>query len=323
MPHSSLVGTGAWSRGTVVWSVPTLVAVVPWIEYEVEPDVAVVHRSPRSTLGRPRDTHGCPAAQDPRRDRYRDRVPEVTCPNCQTRQAVGDAEGYTCVSCGAAWSFATCENCGVRFHMRPSTTAWTCPECGHENGTATMVDLGTEPEPEPEPAPAHAMEEGPEAAVADTAVPRHAASPPQTRRAAGPPTRARLATIAVIGIAAVLVLAFALSALGGTGGDTAATDTPSAVATTPAPSSSLTPTEQLCLHLRDLQLFRVDNYTRLAAELANDEAAIQASGDAELAAAVDRMRIAVIAYKDALAGQGDITAATTQLAKASRTMPCS
>jgi transcription elongation factor Elf1 len=267
-------------------------------------------------------------------------VPEVTCPNCQTRQAVGDTEGYTCVSCGAAWSFAACENCGVRFHMRPGTTAWTCPECGHENGTATMIDLGAEssPEPEPEPAPEPAEPEPPEpepppnpaparqepeAVAATTAGPQHVGSAPRATRPAGPPTRARLATIAAIGIAAVLIVAFGLSALGGTGDATAATDTPSAAASTPAPSSSLTPTEQLCLHLRGLQLLRVDNYTRLAAQLANDEAAIQASGDAKLAAAVDRMRLAVIAYKDALAAQGDMTAVTTQLGKASQAMPCS
>src|SRR6185369_2058628 len=94
------------------------------------------------------------------------RVSEVTCPKCHTRQEAGDADGYTCVSCGTAWVFATCENCAVRFHMRPGTTAWTCPECGHENGTAVMIDLGAEsglasepvlvpesaPESEPEPA---------------------------------------------------------------------------------------------------------------------------------------------------------------------------
>ena len=254
-------------------------------------------------------------------------MPEVTCPNCQTRQAVGDAEGYACVSCGATWAFATCENCDVRFHMRPGTTAWTCPECGHENGTAAMVDLGSEsspPEPEPafEPAAALATEGSPGSAVANTAAPQHVASPPQVKRTAGPPTRARLATIAIIGIAAVLVVAFALSALGGTDGATAATDTPSAAATTPAPSSSLTPTQQLCLHLRDLSLVRVDNYTHLAGELANDQAAILAAGDEKLAASVGRMRDAVIAYRDALAAQGDTSAVNGQITNALKAMPC-
>ena len=82
-------------------------------------------------------------------------MPEVTCPRCQTRQAVGDADGYTCVSCGEVWVFASCANCGVRFHMRPGTTAWTCPECGHENGSASMVDLGATEGPDVAPGPAH------------------------------------------------------------------------------------------------------------------------------------------------------------------------
>jgi hypothetical protein len=205
--------------------------------------------------------------------------------------------------------------------MHHGTTAWTCPECGHENGAAVMVDLGTDTEPPPE----RGLEPEPEPVpAAAAAAPRHAppASPPG--RSSGPPTRGRLATIAVIGIAAVLVIAFALSALGGDGTETAAaSDTPVATSSTPAPSSSLTTTETLCLHLRDLQLLRVDNYTRVAGELANDEAAIQAAGDDQLAADVAKMRTAVLAYRDALAAQGDMTAATHQMGKASAKMPCS
>ena len=169
-----------------------------------------------------------------------------------------------------------------------------------------------------------AATEGPDVAPAQpTPVrPRHAAAPPAPKAASGPPTRARLATIAVIGIAAVLVVAFALSALGsdGSGGAEAATTSPSSP--TPASSSSLTPTETLCLHLRDLQLVRVDNYTRLAAELANDEAAFQATGDTKLAAKVDTMRVAVLAYRDALASQGDTTQVSGQIAQALGALPC-
>jgi transcription elongation factor Elf1 len=240
------------------------------------------------------------------------RVQEVTCPRCQTRQSVADADGYTCTSCGEVWAFASCANCGVRFHMRPGTTAWTCPECGHENGSAAMVDLAATPR-EPERAPERRT----------PVQPRHAAPPPAPKGRSGPPTRARLATIAVIGIAAVLVVAFGLSALGSDGGAegaVATTGPPSP--TTPAPSSSLTPTETLCLHLRDLQLVRVDNYTRLAAELANDEAAIDAAGDAKLAAEVDTMRTAVLAYRDALASQGDTTQVSGQIAQALGALPC-
>ena len=243
-------------------------------------------------------------------------MPEVTCPTCHTRQAVGDAGGYTCISCGTAWGFATCENCGVRFHMRPGTTAWTCPECGHENGAAVMVDLGADSDPRPEAAAE------PEAVpdVAPGVAPRHAAPVSPPARSSGPPSRTRLATIAVVGIAAVLVIAFALSALGSDGSETAGT--PAATSSSPAPSSSLTTTETLCLHLRDLQLLRVDNYTRVAAELADDEAAIQAVGDDQLAAAVAKMRTAVLAYRDALAAQGDTSAVAAKLGKALAALPC-
>ena len=132
-------------------------------------------------------------------------MPEVTCPRCQTRQDVGDADGYTCVSCGTAWAFATCENCAVRFHMRPGTTAWTCPECGHENGTAAMVDLGGTDDPEPAP-PAvpdqAAAVAAPEPMRPTAAAPRHAAASPAPKpHPSGPPTRARLTAIAVMGIA--------------------------------------------------------------------------------------------------------------------------
>jgi len=127
-----------------------------------------------------------------------------------------------------------------------------------------------------------------------------------------------------MGIAAVLLVAFMLSAFGGTGGDAEGSRSPSASATTPAPSSSLTPTEALCLHVREgLQLLRVDNLTRLAATLANDQAAILAEGDAKLAKAVDDMRAAVIAYRDALAAQADITQASTQMTHALAELPCS
>jgi transcription elongation factor Elf1 len=238
-------------------------------------------------------------------------VPEVTCPRCHTRQSVADPDGYTCSSCGEVWAFASCANCGVRFHMRPGTTAWTCPECGHENGSASMVDL-SEPEG-PDVAPP---------AQATSARPRHAAPPSEPKGASGPPTRARLATIAVIGIAAVLVIAFALSALGSDGSGAAAAATSSTPSPTAAPSSSLTPTETLCLHLRDLQLVRVDNYTRLAAELANDEAAFQAAGDTKLATKVEAMRAAVLAYRDALASQGDTTQVSAQIAQALGALPC-
>ena len=227
---------------------------------------------------------------------------QVTCPRCGTRQPIADGDdGYTCTECQAAWMFAACENCGVRFHMRPGTSDWTCPECGHEHGSATMGEF------EPEPA-SEVASVGLEAPVGP--------NPVTPARSSGrrPPTRARLATIAVIGIVAVLAIAFGLSTL--------SDDTTAAQSPTPSPAASLTTTQALCLHLRDLQTPREDAYTRLADTLKADAVAIKAEGDTELTAAVLKMRKAVLAYRDALAAQGDTATASAQIADAIGAMPC-
>jgi hypothetical protein len=60
---------------------------------------------------------------------------EVTCPQCQTRQEIDpDADGYRCIVCAATWGFVRCTVCGERYHTRPGTRAWTCPNCGTPHG---------------------------------------------------------------------------------------------------------------------------------------------------------------------------------------------
>jgi ssDNA-binding Zn-finger/Zn-ribbon topoisomerase 1 len=60
---------------------------------------------------------------------------EVTCPQCQTRQEIDpDADGYQCIVCAATWGFVRCTVCGERYHTRPGTRAWTCPNCGTPHG---------------------------------------------------------------------------------------------------------------------------------------------------------------------------------------------
>ncbi|MEP6759687.1 MAG: zinc ribbon domain-containing protein [Actinomycetota bacterium] len=231
-------------------------------------------------------------------------MPQVTCPRCGARQPVGDGDdSYTCSKCRTAWMFAACENCGVRFHMRPGTTDWTCPECGHEHGSATMGEF--EPEPSSSPPPVDPV-------VAPAQTGGRQGPPKRSRRR--PLTRARLATIAVAGILAVIAIAYALSSLGG---ETAAEPSPSA-----SPSPSLTTTQALCLHLRDLQTPREDALTRLADTLKSDAVAIKAEGDTELTAAVLRMRKAVLDYRDALAAHGDTSTASAEIADAYGGMPC-
>jgi ssDNA-binding Zn-finger/Zn-ribbon topoisomerase 1 len=60
---------------------------------------------------------------------------EVTCPQCQTRQEIDpDADGYRCIVCAGTWSFVRCTVCSERYHTRPGTRAWTCPNCGTPHG---------------------------------------------------------------------------------------------------------------------------------------------------------------------------------------------
>jgi hypothetical protein len=114
--------------------------------------------------------------------------------------------------------------------------------------------------------------------------------------------RVRLGSIALVGIVVVLVGAFALTRGGG-----------------PAPPASPTPdpVQTLCLHLRDLQTARVDALTRVATAIDADADAIEAAGDAQTAAAVRKLRRAVIGYRDALEDPNpDDSAAAAALAEA-------
>ncbi|HEX6130791.1 MAG TPA: hypothetical protein VF044_03620 [Actinomycetota bacterium] len=99
-------------------------------------------------------------------------MPEVTCPDCHTRQPVDpSSSGYACVSCGAEWDFVACASCGSRFHARPDAATWRCPACGHENAR------------------------------------RHVA----TGRAAASPGPNRSLVLAGVGVLVVLLVAFALT----------------------------------------------------------------------------------------------------------------
>ena len=177
-------------------------------------------------------------------------MPQVTCPRCGTRQPLADgADGYTCASCGASWMFAACENCGVRFHMRPGTTDWTCPECGHEHGSATMGAF--EPEPDLEPSPRSVRPSN-----------RHSACARQDVHGRARPARAGRRP----------ELAWPRSRSSGSSRSSRSrSDCPRWVTRRPRrprsrrrPQPSLTTTQALCLHLRDLQTPREDALTRLA-----------------------------------------------------------
>jgi len=205
-------------------------------------------------------------------------MPEVTCPRCETRQPIeSGVEGYMCVRCGARWVFATCENCGRRFHMPPGTTWWTCPNCGNRHG-----------------APAH---------LAPTAPTVTAATAAPARLAGVRSRRLRLGITALVAIAAIVIGSLLLTRGGETPGR--------------SPSTSLDPVAAMCLNLRDLQTPRVDAFTRVATELSSDADAIEAAGNPQAADAVRKLRRAVIGYRDALQTQGgDDSAAAAAMAQA-------
>jgi hypothetical protein len=230
---------------------------------------------------------------------------QVACPRCGAAQEVGPS-GYTCGECGETWAFAACDHCGERFHMRPGTTEWTCPECGTEHGGAVMGELESD---RIDDAPTPAAAQAPPAASPARRAPRRA----------GPPTRGRLAAIAAAGIVIVLAGSFGLSALGSGGGEGTSTPSPSSSV---APSTSLEPIAALCLHLRDLQTLRADALARLAEQLQADADAFEQAGDANLAAKVLRVRTAALAYRDALLAGADLTDATAELGRAVNALPC-
>jgi hypothetical protein len=106
----------------------------------------------------------------------------------------------------------------------------------------------------------------------------------------------------LVAIAAIVLGSFLLTRGDGTTG-------------TQSPSADAVAT--MCLHLRDLQTPRVDAFTRVASELAADADAIDAAGSPQTAAAVRRLRRAVIGYRDALQTQGgDDSAAAAAMAQA-------
>jgi hypothetical protein len=189
--------------------------------------------------------------------------------------------------------------------MRPGTTEWTCPDCGAEHGGSTMGQLEPDDVEAVTPTGPAVAQAG--LAAATTAAVVHA----RGSRRGGPPSRGRLAAIAMIGVIAVLAVAFALSSLGGGGNGTASTASP-----TPDAKAAL------CLHLRDLQTPREDSLTRLADTLQNDATALQGQGQVTLARKVLKLRKAALAYRDALVSQGDLTAVSAQMFKAVNALPC-
>ncbi|MDP9300684.1 MAG: hypothetical protein M3P43_07295 [Actinomycetota bacterium] len=206
-------------------------------------------------------------------------------------------------------SEVTCPRCETRQPIEAGVEGYTCVRCGARWVFATCekcdqrfhMPLGTTAWTCPNCGHQHG-------APADVA-PAPAAVPPTTPPAGSSEAersrRFRLGVIALVAIAAIVLGSFLLTR----GGETTGAD----------------PVAAMCLHLRDLQTPRVDAFTRVAAELAADADAIEASGNLQLADTVRTLQRAVIGYRDALKTQGgDDTAAAAAMAQAlsAPAIPC-
>ena len=213
--------------------------------------------------------------------------PQVTCPRCHTRQPLPDPDGYTCVSCGTRWTFATCRSCAKRFHMEPGTGSWRCPNCGTQNEAAAP----------PPPAPA---------------------APPATPAGTPRPSRSlpgvdRISVGVMIGVAVVAVLAIAgLWLLLGHKGSS----------TTP-PSSTGSPTvtaaqalSNLCHDIPIDQNLRVDALRRTADKVRQDAKDLRAAGNTDAARKAVAVAVAMDNMADTLNSHGDTTEDTQALSSA-------
>src|SRR5215211_5185430 len=186
------------------------------------------------------------------------RMAEVTCPQCRTRQPISEeAHGYRCVACAASWSFVRCTVCGERYHARPNTRAWTCPNCGTPHGRSRR-------------------------GISRTGAP------------------IPLLVGALVAVAAVVAAAQVL------GGGQSSTSTPPPTTTAPA-------ADPVCDTLSEVQVLRVDQLQRAAADLAHDADALRELGERAKATAVDGLVDAIGNYRAVASGGGDTQAATDDL----------
>jgi ribosomal protein L37AE/L43A len=245
-------------------------------------------------------------------------MPTVSCPSCSTSQTVDAGTGsYTCASCGAAWEFVTCSTCGSRFHGRPGSTGWTCPNCGTPHGTsaerasqaapaATAVapsmairgdDLdATEPEPLG----------GPQSPFSD-----HDPAFPMPRRA---DRHRNIPPWVYVAVGAVVVALIAIFLFTRGGDDAPAGSTPTGSAAAKA---------KLCTDLQQLQVLRTDALGRAQDDLKADAAALKEAGDKATAKKVSQLVAAVGEVRTALEDQADTKESTTAMAQAVAALDCS
>jgi hypothetical protein len=221
--------------------------------------------------------------------------PQVTCPRCHTRQPLPDPDGYTCVSCGTTWLFATCRSCGKRFHMEPSTRSWRCPNCGTENPA-------TQAAPVPPP-----TRPGPSAPPATTPP----ASPSRPSRSLPGVDRVSVGVMVAVAVVAVIAIAGLWFLLGHKGSSTAPPSTTGSPAITATQALS-----NLCHDIPIDQNLRVDALRRTADQVRQDAKDLHAAGNTDAARKAVAVAVAMDNMADTLNSHGDTTADTQALSSA-------
>jgi DNA-directed RNA polymerase subunit RPC12/RpoP len=196
----------------------------------------------------------------------------------------------------------TCPRCETRQPIEAGAAGYTCIGCGARWVFAMCENCGERFHMPPDTTSWTCPNCGHQNGAPARAIPAATTPAPAGSSAAERSRRLRLGTIALVAIAAIVSGSFLLTRGDGTTG-------------TQSPSADAVAT--MCLHLRDLQTPRVDAFTRVAAALVADADAIDAAGNPETAAAVRRLRGAVIGYRNALQTQGgDDKAAAAAMAQA-------
>ncbi len=206
----------------------------------------------------------------------------VTCPRCHERQAIPDLDGYTCVSCGTPWVFATCRSCHERFHMDPATSDWDCPNCGAHNGPA-------------------------------------APSNPVTSVGTSMPLMdGHGAMVAIVAGVVVLLIAIWVIFIRDPGASTNAVS-PSVAVTSTAPVGTVA---HLCSDVAADIPLRVDSVNRAEDAVRADARALQREGNTEAAKAAITLADALAEFAAVLDTQGDTLVANTAVQEALAALPC-
>jgi hypothetical protein len=214
--------------------------------------------------------------------------PQVTCPRCHTRQPLTGPDGYTCVSCGTRWTFATCRSCGKRFHMEPTTTSWRCPNCGTQNEGTSSAPAPSPPEPAP-------------SAASPTAPRRPSPSLPGLDRV----SVGVMVAVAVVAVLAIAGLWFLL-------GRHASPSPPASPPGSPTVSEAQA-LSNLCHDIPIDQNLRVDALRRTADQVRQDARDLRRAGNAEAAQKAVAVAAAMEHFANTLDSHGDTSADTEQL----------